>query len=187
MATSPIDQEVQHILGHFPRLTPEKFNKTSDATLEYNCLAWALHDTKRRWDPDSKQDYWPSDAPQNALMVTLIGILKRRGFELCPTGQLENGFEKIAIYSASGGVEWDHVARQLPNGLWTSKIGHCMDISHGDLESLTESQYGDVKWFLKRPVEGEHDGQAEASQTDVGTKEQAHEVGAESLPVTPAA
>ena len=101
-------------------------------------------------------------------MGTLIGILKELGFAMCSDGSLEVGFEKIAIYSMSGGVAWDHVARQLPDGQWTSKLGELLDITHTDLESLTRSGnkpgYGEVSWFLKRPL-GTDGGETKIAQT----------------------
>jgi hypothetical protein len=101
-------------------------------------------------------------------MGTLIGILKELGFQVCNDGLLEEGFEKLAVYSINSGVEWDHVARQLPDGQWTSKIGSLLDITHAELESLTRLDqipgYGEVAWFLKRPTAGER-GKTEIDQT----------------------
>jgi hypothetical protein len=88
-------------------------------------------------------------------MATLIGILKGLGFQVCDDWSLEDGFEKIAVYATWG--EWNHVARQLKDGQWTSKIGGLLDMTHAELDSLTDSDYGDVACFLKKPIGVEHD------------------------------
>ncbi|KYC37161.1 hypothetical protein WA1_46890 [Scytonema hofmannii PCC 7110] len=50
------------------------------------------------------------------------------GYTRCNSFELESGFQKIAIYTKPSG-ELDgvptHVARQLPNGRWTSKLAVC--------------------------------------------------------------
>lgn len=56
--------------------------------------------------------------------------------------------EKIAIFSI--GREFTHVARQLADGRWTSKLGGIKDIAH-TLESLTGGDYGDVVGYMQRP------------------------------------
>ena len=47
---------------------------------------------------------------------------------------LEIGFEKVAIYSDAHGPQ--HVARQLPDGKWTSKLGQQVDVEHSTLSVL---------------------------------------------------
>jgi hypothetical protein len=187
VAISPSDPDIRLVLQKFPRLTLDNFEKTSDETIDYNCLAWALHETHRKWDPSSDQYYWPKDADPNALMVTLIGILKARGFSMCPDGSLEKGFEKIAIYSDTGDC-WDHVARQLPDGKWTSKLGELIDITHASLEPLTrwryKAVYGEVKWFMKKPTGGDS-GKTEAKQAEDKAEGPASQVAPESVPVPP--
>jgi hypothetical protein len=68
----------------------------------------------------------------------------------CDHGELEAGFEKIAIYVGADS-EVKHAARQLPSGLWTSKLGDFEDIEH-PLFVLEGGAYGWVKRFLKRPT-----------------------------------
>lgn len=43
------------------------------------------------------------------------------------------------------------MARQLPSGLWTSKMGKAEDIEH-EVEGLSGSHYGDVLVYLCRPL-----------------------------------
>ena len=62
--------------------------------------------------------------------------------------------EKAAIFGNA--EQFTHVSRQLPSGLWTSKLGAQWDIEH-ELEVLTSAanaggpvQYGEVVAFLRR-------------------------------------
>lgn len=72
------------------------------------------------------------------------------GYELCGNGTFMPNFEKIAIYVDNNGKP-QHAARQLQNGLWTSKIGVDVDIEH-ELHGLENSRYGNVRSILKRPL-----------------------------------
>ena len=90
----------------------------------------------------------------NALIETLTLL----GFELCEDGVLIDDFEKLAIYSNSSGL-WTHVARQLPDGRWASKLGRLDDIEHETLhETLEEvtgapgSDYGTVAAFMIKRI-----------------------------------
>ena len=49
------------ILDRFPTLKSDGYKKTSDATTQYNCVAWAADDIQNWWDPDKIGIlYWPS-------------------------------------------------------------------------------------------------------------------------------
>jgi len=64
-------------------------------------------------------------------------------------GQLEDGFEKVAIYEAEG-LGFMHVAIQLSDGRWTSKLGQDEYIEHNSPEGLASEDYGRPTKFLKR-------------------------------------
>jgi hypothetical protein len=129
-----------------------KWQETSCATAAYNCYAFAVEDQKYWWDPIPAPElmyYWPPGAPLNHLVSTFIGIYERYGYARCVDGSLEIGIEKIVIYeNESGGC--DHVARQLPDGRWTSKIGPDEDIAHETPQSLTSPRYGVPRYFMAR-------------------------------------
>ncbi len=75
--------------------------------------------------------------------------LAQIGYEGCDTPMLENEFQKIAIYVDDQNVP-QHVARQLPNGHWTSKLGNEIDIEHNTLRALEGKDYGQATCFMKR-------------------------------------
>jgi hypothetical protein len=81
-----------------------------------------------------------------------IRVFEAHGFALCRADetQLEPGFEKIAIYVAERTAEPTHVARQLPTGAWTSKLGPMEDIEHPSLDEFCGREYGRVGPILKR-------------------------------------
>jgi hypothetical protein len=93
---------------------------------------------------------WPADLPRDVSVETLMKVYERRGFVVCDGIELEVGFEKIAIYGASG--EWEHAARQLSSGKWTSKMGPDEDIEHDSPEDLAGGEFGMVVCILKRPI-----------------------------------
>ena len=121
---------------------------TSPVSEEYNCFAWSLEEDDRRWDPHEDY-YWPPNIERELSIKTIIQIYEAFGYETCNTGTLEAGYEKIAIYADSTG-ELTHVARQLLNGRWTSKLGRFEDIEHGSVDDLTGPLYGQVVMYMRR-------------------------------------
>ena len=71
------------------------------------------------------------------------------GYMDCDHGELEAGYEKIAIFALSGVPK--HAARQLPSGRWTSKLGKMEDIEH-TLHDVTGTVYGGVVHVMRRPL-----------------------------------
>lgn len=135
----------------FPNLRPEHRQITSLATIEYNCIAWAAGDTETWWWPDEDGiGHWPSNVPRERTILAFQLAYATLGYAPCQTGQLEIGFEKIALYGDGDGPT--HAARQLPNGNWTSKLGEHEDIEHINLECLNGPCYGRVICFLRRPI-----------------------------------
>lgn len=72
-------------------------------------------------------------------------------YKVCESGSLESGIEKIAIYVDDSGIP-QHVARQLQDGTWTSKLGKEEDIQHNLLEALEGDLYGKVTVFMMRRI-----------------------------------
>ena len=135
----------------FPNLTSSNSRKTSDATWDYNCIAWAAGDTSQPWWPDAGGDgYWPEGVPREETVDAFIAAYQSIGYTSCANGDCEDGVEKIAIYANANGRP-THAARQLPNGKWTSKLGQLQDIEHESLTDLADSDYGIAIRFLERP------------------------------------
>lgn len=132
----------------FPRLRSSRYDVTSPRTIEYNCVAWAAGDTQRRWDPDPDY-YWPEGIPRESTLVAVQAVFLNLGFEACESPDLESGFDKVAIFSMPPRIP-THVARQLPNGNWTSKLGDLEDIEH-ELNGVEGEEYGSISLILKRP------------------------------------
>ncbi|MBI4827208.1 MAG: hypothetical protein HY804_00060 [Nitrospinae bacterium] len=136
----------ENLESSFSRLRETSFEITSEETIDYNCIAWAAGDTERWWWPGGY--FWPDNAPDGVSQKTFLDTFMKMGFEICKNGDIESGFEKIALY-VDDDKQPTHMARQLPNGKWTSKCGRLEDISH-DLEGLEGPAYGRVTYFLRR-------------------------------------
>ena len=130
----------------FPNLAQFPYAEKSPASTWYNCVAWAAGKTDEWWDPNW---YWPESVPREATMAAWIKVFEALGFSICEEFELEPGYEKVAIYAR--GSEPKHVARQLPSGQWTSKLGSDVDIEH-TLEGLEGVVYGTVVCILKRRI-----------------------------------
>lgn len=125
---------------------------TSQRTPIYNCIAWAAGENDRWWWPIPYEApyYWP-EAGKDELLEDFISGFGTLGYISCDNGNLEEGYEKVAIYIDENS-EVSHMARQLNTGLWTSKCGNLEDIQHKleDLEGEYGYGYGKVAHFMKR-------------------------------------
>lgn len=134
--------------SHFPGLRQAGFLQTSPPTQRYNCIAWAAEMQDAWWWPDSNfQYYWPPGVPREETLTAFIQAYSGIGYVPCDNAELEAGFEKVAIYALNGQIT--HASRQLRDGLWTSKLGNNIDISH-TFDGLDGPAYGTVIQILKR-------------------------------------
>lgn len=137
----------EHFHSRYPGLRTGHFSIESPHTETYNCIAWAGGDEGQKWNPDPYGlFFWPDEARDDTLegWIRAFGCL---GYTPCDNGVPEAGFEKVAIYGTSRTPY--HIARQLPSGVWTSKMGEAEDIEH-EVEGLVGARYGDVLAFLGR-------------------------------------
>ncbi|MBD2357158.1 hypothetical protein H6G41_21460 [Tolypothrix sp. FACHB-123] len=137
----------------YPNLITHGYNITSPDTPDYNCVGWAAEDDQNWWWPDIQNlHYWPPGVPREETIEAFKQAFRTLGYEVCENDVLEEGFQKIAIYANSNKVP-THVARQLPSGKWTSKLGQDEDIEHNNLQGLTgQPGYGEVACIMRRAI-----------------------------------
>lgn len=147
----------------FPNLNHTNHRVTSNRTEAYNCIAWAMQDGERWWQPHADY-YWPNGIAladdEEPTVAHVTAIFVECGFELMPMprrktsrDKTEADFNRIAVFG-TGRAETDrftHVARQLDTGWWASKIGDWEDIEHLSLDVLEGIAYGKVAAILRRP------------------------------------
>lgn len=133
--------------AHFPELASEGYSVESPPDTGYNCIAWASGDDSRWWEPPPY--YWPPSIPEEFTVTVLTLLFEQLGYRVCREADLEEGYEKIALYALGGDAK--HAARQLENGRWTSKLGKSIDIEH-TLAGLEGPSYGEVVRILKREL-----------------------------------
>ena len=137
----------------FPLVDPANYSVTSDETDEYNCVGWAVNvlDPGQWWPlPDAPEYFWPERARRDETLEAFIEGFATLGFRPCGNGNLEPDIEKVAVYALRGVPM--HVARQLADGRWTSKLGSWEDIEHATPRDLAEGSYGRLELFLSRPL-----------------------------------
>ena len=130
----------------------------SNATVEserdprYNCVAWAMNDRLNDWQPTPlhRLHTWPDGVPRDPSLGGFIAMFRSQGFEPCPDASLEPDMEKLGIYVDRSG-DFTHVAKQLLDGRWTSKLGQLNDIEHNTLEDLVGELYGFPQVYLRKP------------------------------------
>lgn len=136
--------------SNFPQLASTPYTVTSPETTDYNCLAWAAGASDCWWWPDLDEScFWPAGIARHETLSAFIQAFAVLGYSVCVTGDLESDREKVAIFASNG--QPTHAARQLPDGLWTSKCGAGHDIVHA-MDGLNGNIYGRPEVFLARPI-----------------------------------
>ena len=141
----------------FPNLSRPGYSVTSPESSLYNCVAWAAGDSTDWWWPDANS-YWPEGVERAETLDNFRAAFESLGYSECAASELETGFDKVAIFADSDGLP-THVARQLEDGRWTSKLGRWQDIEHASLRALEnaplmDSLYGTVALLMRRPSAG---------------------------------
>ena len=133
----------------FPALAAGHYTLTSPAVPDYNCVAWAAGESDRWWWPDPQGlNFWPPEIPRLETIDSFRSAFEALGFAKAHDGQPEPGLEKVALFARGG--KPTHMARQLENGRWTSKMGQSEDIEHA-LRDLEGVLYGEVALFMGHP------------------------------------
>lgn len=139
----------------WPNLRLGEFEETSLKDAYYNCIAWAMHDKQRWWEPSGNPEhYWPKNARLDYSLEAFVEAFQTRHFVSCESGEWEVGWEKIAIYWRDGGdpdAGFQHVSRQLADGRWSSKLGKAKDIAHLSVDAVSGGSYGEVAHYMRRP------------------------------------
>jgi hypothetical protein len=136
---------------NFPNSKIDPFLLTSLQTTIYNCIAWAYGVIDKWYWPDAAGIYyWPNEIPRTEEVQSFISLFETIGYIICDNGELENNFQKIAIYADNFGKP-SHAARQLKSGLWTSKLGQSYDVTH-TIYSMSDGHYGNVVIFMEREI-----------------------------------
>src|SRR5262245_24753302 len=87
-----IDREI-------PELSAAGYEITTEATIVYNCIAWAAGDTSQWWDCDEDGPIdlpgcdWPEGANHGVRLDALISVFETRSYSICQDGALEEGLE----------------------------------------------------------------------------------------------
>lgn len=138
------------LVAIFPGLARDGYRETSQATWNYNCIAWAASRSDQWWEPDPySYSYWPPGVARQYTLQAYEAAYRALGFEACADGEFAVTFEKIVLFADAAGTP-THAARQLENGRWTSKLGSDVDIEHGRPEALIGKDYGTPVIFMRR-------------------------------------
>ena len=155
------------VTGRLENLAAAGFDEVNDCTSDrthgladtYNCIAWAAGKVNEWWWPWDIGGYtWPQgeglrfELPHQETVENFVLAFKSQGYSECENGDLEEGFEKIAIFANHRGTP-THAARSLPIGAWTSKLGAFEDIQHPTLQSIEGRSYGKAVSFLRRIIQ----------------------------------
>src|SRR5688500_13495320 len=72
---------VMSLTDLFPNLVLDGYRTTSEATTDYNCIAWAGNIIDQWWWTDS--DDWPSDLPREETVETFVLLFEKLEYSVC--------------------------------------------------------------------------------------------------------
>ena len=140
---------------------------SSEATEEYNCIAWAMGFTDRWIDhfPSGGKNlkkWWPEGVERGFNPECLVKAFMAVGFECCDDDSYEEGYDKVALYKLEPYIDWfnrifervawTHAAKVLTPNTYHSKMGPQFDIYHSS-GSVLQASYGKIFQFMRRRVE----------------------------------
>src|SRR6266567_4754993 len=89
----------------FPRLQGTGWCVTSPPDELYNCIAWAVGDTRKWWWPgDPARSHWPAGVPRVAAPEAFREAFATLGYVACESEEHEPGFEKVALFVLAGNI-----------------------------------------------------------------------------------
>ena len=138
------------LLASFPDLDADGGVVIQPPDPTFNCVAWAAGVTDAVWWPSDPDGYWPPRVPGELTVAAMAAALATAWYTPCTDGDHETGFEKAAVYVRGGAPT--HVARQLADGRWTSKLGRDCMVSHGTPGGVEGAVYGTVAAYFRRPT-----------------------------------
>ncbi len=91
-----------HLDTPFPKLRADGGNKRSEATEQYNCIAWsAKRDEDHWWEPEKWETwyYWPPNLPpKDYAFNNFVKLFTDLGYKECTGSHFEFFYKKVAIY-----------------------------------------------------------------------------------------
>lgn len=139
----------------FPNLANEVYCPESEADKDYNCIAWAAEDCDHWWEPtaDPNDGFWPIAWRAYHKDCYVEAFKQHCHYEVCATDfSLEPGYEKVVLYLNAQDRPM-HMARQLPSGIWVSKLGKSWDILHQTEKGVEGARYGNAVIVMRRPIQ----------------------------------
>jgi hypothetical protein len=167
-----------HLEQAFPKLAAAGYEQTSDQTgtpLDdgaYNCIAWAADDIHHKYWWPAPGGHWPFLVRREVSVPCFVKAFRCLGYIRSAHSRREFAYHKVALFAIHvsraptpvpraardfGNWEPTHMARQLPDGTWTSKCGGNEDIRHFTLDALESygqrsDAYGCPVLYMKRLV-----------------------------------
>jgi hypothetical protein len=107
---------VSNLEALFPGLRGADYSIESPQDREYNCIAHTAGENKSRWWPDlDALDTWPEGVAREETVEAFVAAFATLGYAVCAGEELEQGFEKVALFADAGGSP-THAARQVESG-----------------------------------------------------------------------
>ena len=157
-------QALVDLTAVFPKLQLTLNDITSSRTPDYNCIAYAAKDETSWWWPTPPwltamyrlpRHHWPEGLSREhpPTVENFLRAFEIQGFSRCKTEDHEYGYEKVALYVNADGTP-THMARELGDGIWHSKLGSEQDIRHYGLHAVENQEYGKASHFLRKRIPG---------------------------------
>jgi hypothetical protein len=162
LPTDEIGVAAKNVLELFPAVLPENIKFDGKKNDDFNCVAWAFGATNHFWWPYPQAGYhWPAsekiEGSPEAPVEIFDHLLKEtlHGTETVDQTP-EKGFVKLALFTTgsveAGNLHSTHLARLMPDGNWSSKLGPSYLVRTGpNIHDMDYGHYGNVEKIYKVP------------------------------------
>jgi len=152
MPPRPKHLKKKRYVGRFPRISKKNHEITSDPDPYYNCIAFAVDITNRKYWPLASPDYyWPDEVPNLEKLDAFVRLFETFGYARVADvtdDRFVEGMEKVAIFATENGTP-KHAAKLIGPDLWTSKLGDDYDIEH-ERDAVSGGDYGKIAVYMQR-------------------------------------
>jgi hypothetical protein len=148
--TNPPRRPANWFAENLPNLHEGDCTLTSRCTYDYNCVGFVVGDF-RWWHPeDLESHYWPDGIERDPrkwahLYVTALETERFEPLDSVP--KFDAAYENIVIFHKGG--QFSHVALQVGESRWRSKLGCYEDLEH-PLDAVLRGKYGQVFRYMRR-------------------------------------
>jgi len=135
------------------------WSAASDPVGTYNCFGFALG-YNQWWEPPvfideliaNEEAIWPLGLSESLDIDNYIAAARTERFYVSQDAMWEESCDTIMLYFTTNDRKFQHAARQVSSGVWSSKLGTGSDITHA-IDGIDRIDFGTGRIYMKRAIQ----------------------------------